>query len=115
MTNISSKKSLADRVDEGTVKFGGISGSDSIPSSWAKSRYRIGAIKQATLLTANEGVTIVFSGPEGKPLYAGESHTLCDSLNKSRPQSLKIMKMPLLFEASRICRPRHHCFLIIII
>ncbi|WP_201612508.1 hypothetical protein [Psychrobacter immobilis] len=81
MTNISSEKSLADRIDEGTVKFGGISGSDSIPSSWAKSRYKIGAIKQATLLTANEGVTVVFSGFEGKPLYKGESHILCDALN----------------------------------
>lgn len=89
MTNILSKKSLADRVDEGTVKFGGISGSDSIPSSWAKSRYKIGAIKQATLLTANEGVTVVFSGPEGKPLYKGESHTLCDSLNKSQATVFK--------------------------
>lgn len=81
MTNISSKKSLADMVDEGAVKFGGINGSHSIPSLLAKARYKIGAIKQATLLTENEGTTVVFSGSEGKPLYKGESHILCDSLN----------------------------------
>ena len=81
MTSISSKKSLNDRCDEGTVKFGGINGGHFIPSSLAKARYKIGAIKQATLLKENEGTTVVFSGSEGKPLYKGESHILCNSLN----------------------------------
>ncbi len=78
------KKSLANKIEAGTIKFGGMNGGDSVISSLARIRYEADIIQQATLLTAGDGVTVLFNGSNGEPLYEGKSHFLCHSSNLSQ-------------------------------
>ena len=78
------KKSSANKTGAGKIKFGGMNGGDSVISSLARIRYEAGIIQQATLLTAGDGVTVLFNGSNGEPLYEGKSHFLCHSSNLSQ-------------------------------
>lgn len=84
MTSISSKKSLANKIEASTIKYGGMNGGDSVISSLARIRYEAGIIKQATLITAGDCVTILFNGSNGEPLYEGKPHFLCHSSDLSK-------------------------------
>ena len=83
------KKSLANKFEAGTIKFGGMNGGDSIISSLARIRYEASIIQQATLLTAGDGITVLFNGSNGEPLYEGKSHFLCHSSNLSQAMVFK--------------------------
>ena len=78
------KKSLANKFELGTIKFGGMNGGDSVISSLARIRYEASIIQQATLLTAGDGITVLLNGSNGEPLYEGKSHFLCHSSNLSQ-------------------------------
>lgn len=89
MTSISSNKPLANINDEGMIKECGISGTEFIISTWAKSRYKNKVIKEAKLNMVNDGVTISFHGSKKEPLYQGQSHFLCHSLDITKAQVFK--------------------------
>jgi len=79
MTSISSKKSLADKIDEDTIGFGGSYCSNLIMSSIARIRLEVGIIKQAKLRANDNGFFVDFYGANGKPLYKGNALTLSGS------------------------------------
>lgn len=89
MINNLNKKTLASQIKAGTIKFGGMNGGDSVISSLARIRYEAGIIQQATLLTAGNGVTVLFSGSDGEQLYEGKPHFLCHSSNFSQAMVFK--------------------------
>lgn len=88
MTSISSKKSLADKIDEDTIGFGGSYCSNLIMSSIARIRLEVGIIKQAKLRANDNGFFVDFYSANGKSLYKGNALTLSGSNDMSEPDTL---------------------------